>query len=132
LVVPTPADADGGYHIDVSRRLDALDAGTLNPFGNRASVYVPPDPSTFVDHPIVTSDELTLYLATSTPNDPVLHIETATRATVDEPFGALTPVHELDSTEGESPTWISPDRCRLYITRKVGGQWDLYVASRSP
>jgi hypothetical protein len=52
--------------------------------------------------------------------------------TTSDNFGALTPSHELDSTEGEYPTWISPDQCRLYLTRTVGGQTDIYMASRSP
>jgi hypothetical protein len=56
----------------------------------------------------------------------------ATRAATSEAFGPLAPIHELDSTEGEYPTWISVDQCRLYMTRKVAGKSNLYMASRSP
>jgi hypothetical protein len=53
-------------------------------------------------------------------------------ASLDVPFGSMTPIHELDSADGEYPSWISPDRCRLYLTRRVNGHWDLFVASRAP
>jgi hypothetical protein len=133
VVAPTPADAGGGYRIVMSRRIPgADDAGDPNEFHTLTSVYVPPDPATFVDHPIVTADELTLYLATTAPNDTVPHIQTATRASIDEPFGPLTPLHELDSPGGEYPTWISVDQCRLYFTRNIGDRGDFYVASRTP
>ena len=96
------------------------------------AVLTPTDSSIFVDHPIVTGDELTLYASEQTQSDPAPHVARATRASIDEPFGPLVPVHELDSADGEYPTWVSTDECRLYLARKVGGQWDAYVASRAP
>jgi hypothetical protein len=73
-----------------------------------------------------------MFVSTTTTTSPVPHIQSATRATTSDNFGALTPSHELDSAEGEYPTWLSPDQCRLYLTRNVGGQTDIFVASRSP
>lgn len=94
-------------------------------------VFLPTDTTTFVDNPIVTIDELTLFASTVTTSEPVRHVSVAVRGAVSDPFGPLRPVHELDSTDGEYPSWISPDGCRLYLTRIIGGQRDLYVATRS-
>jgi hypothetical protein len=47
------------------------------------------------------------------------------RASTNLPFDPPTPVHELDTAVGEYPAWISPDLCRLYITRRVDGQGPL-------
>jgi hypothetical protein len=129
----TLGDAASVYAVFSAKRpaSEATDGGILAPFASPQIVFTPDD-TTFVDHPVVTSDELTLYVNTTTSTDPIPHVQMATRASVNDPFGALSPVSELDSVEGEYPTWISPDRCRLYLSRKVGGQWDLYVASRSP
>lgn len=85
-----------------------------------------------LDNPVTTADELTMYASATTSSDPTSHVYVATRASTNDPFIGFTPVHELDSSEGEYPSWISPDRCRLYLSRRVGGQWDVYVASRSP
>jgi hypothetical protein len=95
------------------------------------SVFVPTDPTVLVDNPVVSSDELTMFVSITSTTTPVPHIQSATRATTSDAFGTLLPFHELDSAEGEYPTWISPDQCRLYLTRSVGGQADMYMATRS-
>lgn len=94
-------------------------------------VEVAADSTLFLDNPVLSFDELGLYVSATTANDPIPHVLFASRATTSDAFGPLTPVHELDSPEGEYPSWLSPDGCRLYLTRVVGGQRDLYVASRS-
>jgi hypothetical protein len=104
--------------------------GQVNLAGFTPAFTPSADASGLVDDPIVTTDELTLYMSvpdgTGTP-----HIQTATRASTGAPFGAPSPVHELDSAGGEYASWISPDACRIYLTRMVAGQWDLFVAQRS-
>ena len=97
-----------------------------------APVRLTSDPSLLLDNPVLTDDELTLYASATTASDATPHVYVATRATTADTFGAFTPLHELDSPEGEYPSWVSADQCRLYLSRKVGGQWDLYLASRSP
>jgi hypothetical protein len=52
--------------------------------------------------------------------------------TTADAFGTPTAVSELDSVDGEYPTWLSPDECRLYFTRLNGDQSDIFVASRTP
>ncbi len=88
--------------------------------------------STLVDNPALTEDELSAYVSVTSAQDSTPHIALMTRASLDTQFESAAPLHELDSPEGEYPTWISPDRCRLYFSRRVGGQWDLFVASRQP
>ena len=56
----------------------------------------------------------------------------ARRTSPDGPFVRPRPVTELNSTPGESPNWLSPDGCRIYLTSDRTGSWQLYVAERSP
>jgi hypothetical protein len=110
--------------------------GTFEMFGAETPfagpLFVPSDPSILVDNPVLSNDELTMFVSTTTTTSPVPHVQRTTRATTSDNFGPLSPSHELDSAEGEYPTWLSPDQCRLYLTRAVGGQTDIYEASRSP
>lgn len=129
---PDDGGADAGYRMLVGHHPISDAAPYAATFDGIEPLVVPHDPATIVDNPVVTSDELTIFVSTRSAADPVQHIAFATRATTSDPFGPLTQLHELDSAEGEYPSWISVDRCRLYMTRKVGGQWDLYVASRAP
>ena len=82
--------------------------------------------------PVVTSDELTLYLCSAPPagSGRKDDIWVQQRATANEPFGAAINVAELNTSPFSFPSWISPDGCRLYfdagdVTR------DLYVAERN-
>jgi hypothetical protein len=76
------------------------------------------------DWPVLTDDELTLFVFASYPP---ARIQMATRASANESFSTWT---NLDVTSGPSvPTWVSPDACRLYLTGADGG---VYVASREP
>jgi len=127
---------DGGFQSDGGGPLDSIYViHTVDPpmFGPPLDpVYVPADATMVVDNPVLTADELTMYLSATSAQGPVPHVYVASRSKVDDPFGSLRPLHELDSAEGEYPSWISADGCRLYITRTVSGQRDLYVATRSP
>jgi hypothetical protein len=114
----------------ISRTTSALGDMFGGPFAG--PILVPSDPTILVDNPVLSSDELTMFVSTTSTTSPVPHVQSSTRATTSDDFGPLTPSHELDSAEGEYPTWISPDQCRLYLTRTVGGQTDIYMASRSP
>ena len=121
------------FHSRWTQNLDDAGTSLVNDYV-AAQTTVPvliTDPSITADNPVPTSDELTLYVSTTDATSSVPHIQVATRASTSDSFGALTPVHELDSAEGEYPSWISPDQCRLYVTRKVGGQYDLFVATRT-
>jgi hypothetical protein len=40
-----------------------------------------------------------------------------TRQSRDAPFGEPTIVNEVNTADTEYPQWISPDGCRLYLSR---------------
>ena len=88
----------------------------------------------FESSAVISADELTIYyayrLATSTQSD----IWTARRASPTAPFDPPTLVPEISSPAQDSPGWLSPDNCRLYIEsiRDTGIDYRLYVAERQP
>jgi hypothetical protein len=97
--------------------------------GKRVLVFF--DGVSTIDNPVLSRDELVLFLSFTTAAQSTPHIGFATRSSTDVAFGPLTPLPELDSAEGEYPSWISSDLCRIYLTRRVNGQSDLFMASRS-
>ena len=82
------------------------------------------DESFWIDNPVLSADELTMYVSTMAPNGSPRHIAVMTRSDKAVAFGPGVRLHELDSAEGEYPTRLSSDQCRLYITRFVDGQAD--------
>jgi hypothetical protein len=54
----------------------------------------------------------------------------ATRSAPGATFGSPAPVFELATADGEYPTWLSDDNCRLYYVTSRSGTHDLWVASR--
>lgn len=78
--------------------------------------------------PTLSPDERHVYYA----GGPLLDVYVASRADVAQPFGAPTLIPELSTAARESPTWISPDLCRLYFEREGTNAFDLFVAERVP
>jgi hypothetical protein len=54
----------------------------------------------------------------------------ATRSAPGATFGSPAPIAELVTSDGEHPTWISDDNCRLYYITWRSNSRDLWVASR--
>jgi hypothetical protein len=80
----------------------------------------------------LTEDELRIYFRRTVAAEPDIY--TASRSTVNDGFGAATPVPGLSvAGVSEDPTWVSADGCNLYLFSDApggaGGQ-DLYVARR--
>jgi hypothetical protein len=100
------------FSIDVSQALSAVDV------------------SGFDYKPVVSQDELTLYFArgASDGGQNSDDIWVSQRASTADPFGAPTPVTELDTPDEEDPTWLSDDGCRLYFERDSNGSFDVWVA----
>jgi hypothetical protein len=77
--------------------------------------------------PLISPDGLGLYFSTSRgggKND----IWVATRSTTKDGFGTPAPVAELNTSGSDDfADWLSPDQCRIYITRVSGG---VFVAAR--
>ncbi|HEY1957422.1 MAG TPA: hypothetical protein VGH28_17505 [Polyangiaceae bacterium] len=82
--------------------------------------------------PVVTTDELRIYFASTRADGGTWQPYTATRATASAPWDAPTLVTELATFGNAIPAWISPDGCRLYLSSDHGGDYDLYVATKSP
>jgi Tol biopolymer transport system component len=90
--------------------------------------------------PALTPDALTMYFGSSRASGDAgagarSSIWVATRASVNDPFGAPRKVTELDQGTDIFPSWVSADNCRLYYSQKVdlGGivpAYRSYVASQ--
>jgi hypothetical protein len=79
--------------------------------------------------PVVTEDETTIYYATE--ND----VWVAWREPGDHsPPAVRTPVEGINTDMDETPSWISPDACRLYFSRRMAntGNSQIYLAERTP
>lgn len=81
--------------------------------------------------PVASRDDRTLFYAQESLGGD-LDIFQAERQTIDDPWTAATSVIATPG-EIETPSWISADGCRLYLTSTVGGKGShLYVANRAP
>ncbi len=80
--------------------------------------------------PVFTPDELTLYFASDRAGSKGSDVWKATRADRSSPFGNPTNVVELNSQNDESPSWISDDGCRIYVTRGGLGNYAIYSATK--
>lgn len=54
----------------------------------------------------------------------------ARRQTKNGPFAFISAPAMLNTTQDETPTWLSPDACRLYFTSSRLGTYDIFVATR--
>lgn len=77
--------------------------------------------------PSLTGDALTIYVSGAGAGDDVF---VATRPDLASPFGALTPVPELDSSSDDDPSWVSPDGCVIVLMSDRQGDFDMYFAQR--
>jgi Tol biopolymer transport system component len=87
-------------------------------------------------YPVIRSDGLELYFASSRP-EPMgagsLDIWVARRNELDEEFSAAAKVDELTTSRDDAPSWISPDGCTLYFLRYTsgaGGEYETWVAHK--
>jgi hypothetical protein len=81
---------------------------------------------------VPSADGLELFLQTS--REGKMRIYVARRDSKADPFGAPVHVPELDGLgANDVPTWLSPDRCVLYLTSfSPAAVADIYVAKRPP
>jgi hypothetical protein len=101
-------------------------------FTNPAAVAELHGPTNDSD-PVVSADGLTVFWATDRPpglGD--LDIWQAHRASLAEAFTGLAPVTSVNSPAFDSPSDVSVDGCRLYMTSMRDGRPAIYVATRPP
>jgi len=86
-------------------------------------------PQSGTQFPSLTGDGLTIILAATGQNDDAF---IATRQAVQQPFGTLQPITELNTTFDDDPTWLSPDGCVvLLVSNRLGSTYEMFVAERS-
>lgn len=83
----------------------------------------------------VTPDQLTIYFGSSREtSNPALHkIYVATRADVNQPFGNISAVTELNSSNpmvDQGPSWISSDGCTIWVSNSSTGKLQIYSATK--
>ncbi len=84
-------------------------------------------------YPAVTPDDLVMYFSSSrTPTLGGMDVWVTTRATASGPFGAPKAVPELSTASNDLVSFVSTDRCRVYLSSNVGGQYEIYLATRTP
>lgn len=86
-------------------------------------------PGLVIDAPVVSPDERTIWFSGRTPpgkND----VYVAHREKTSDAFGAPARVTELATDVTDTPSWISPDLCRMYLTSDRLGSFDLFVVER--
>ena len=91
-----------------------------------------PAPTAY-EHPVVSSDGLTIYFSAPPDSASARDIWLASRPDRAQPFGPARPVQELNTASAEQPSWISEDSCRMYfLTNRTGRGFGLWLASRAP
>ena len=81
--------------------------------------------------PVLTPDDQTLFFASNRPGgEGGYDIYVSVRFDASDPFGAPTPVSELNTEDDETPSWVSADGCRLYFTRSSDGVSRIYRTER--
>jgi hypothetical protein len=76
-------------------------------------------------------DDHVMYFGQTDPTAG-MEIMVAERPDAQAAFASPVPVTALNTMDDETPTWLSPDLCRLYFESARTGDFDLYVAERTP
>ncbi len=78
-----------------------------------------------------SSDGLAIYFRSDRPGGlGDYDIYVARRSSVAEPFGSASPVTEVSSASLDTPNWISPDGCRLYLSSSRDDASNIYIATK--
>jgi hypothetical protein len=81
--------------------------------------------------PVVADDERTIYFSTERAGGAGgQDIWMAERSSVGAPFGPPTTVPELNTANADYPTWVSADKCILYLSSDRSGVYAIYEAVR--
>ena len=81
--------------------------------------------------PVLTPDDRTLFFASNRPGgEGGYDIYVSVRFDASDPFGAPTPVSELNTEDNDTPSWVSTDGCRLYFTSSSDGVSRIYRTER--
>lgn len=105
----------------------ATRTGTDQPFGAGAQIAEISSDG-YEEAPVMSDDGLEIFFM-RIPNGGSGGMFRATRTTASGAFGTPAAVTEL-GTGNLSPSWLSPDRCRLLFTKLDGAPPQIYLATR--
>jgi WD40-like Beta Propeller Repeat len=112
----------------VLRAMGSVTAGFTNP-GIVAELHG----STNDTDPVISADGLTIFWGSDRPGGlGDVDIWQARRSTPSGPFLDLAPVGSVNTPGFDSPSDVSQDGCRLYLTSIREGRPGIYVATRPP
>jgi Tol biopolymer transport system component len=80
---------------------------------------------------VVQTDELHVWFASTRGDSGAFQMYEAARGTITALWNTPAVVPEFASFGQALPGWISPDGCRLYLSSDKGGDFDIYVATKS-
>jgi len=110
----------------VLRAVGSPTAGFTNP-----SVVPELDGPTNDSDPVQSADGLTLYWGSDRPGGlGDVDVWQAHRTSTSAAFGELAPITSVNTAGFDSPSDVSEDGCRLYITSQRNGRTGIYVATR--
>jgi hypothetical protein len=99
-------------------------------FGAPKALGLGSSPTQWAADPVITADRKRLYFAAANGNNGA-DIYTASRSSISDAFDTPAPVSELNTTAGDSPSWLSDDGCRIYIARTDSkNTYNIYLATR--
>jgi hypothetical protein len=84
--------------------------------------------------PVPSADGLALYFSAQERHSRNISsdIWVSVRTGPGQPFEAASEITVLNTDFRDTPGWLSPDNCRLYFTSDRGGQFDVWLAERTP
>jgi WD40-like Beta Propeller Repeat len=112
----------------VFRAMGSITAGFANP-SMVAELHGPTNDT----DPVVSADGLTVFWGSDRPGGMGdVDVWQAQRTTLSGVFGQPAPVTPVNTSGFDSPSDVSADGCRLYITSTRAGRTGIYVATRPP
>jgi hypothetical protein len=112
----------------IFRAMGSITAGFANP-SPVAELHGPTNDT----DPVVSADGLTMFWGSDRPNGlGDVDVWQAQRTTLSGVFGQPAPVTPVNTNGFDSPSDVSADGCRLYITSTRAGRTGIYVATRPP
>jgi hypothetical protein len=107
----------------------ATRASTRAPWGAPASLAAIDTASTDVDG-FLSEDGLVLHFSSDRMTSGDQDLFVATRAAIGDPFGAITPIPELDSSHDDRDPWLSADGDEIFFSSDRSGSLKIYRAVR--
>ncbi len=119
--VAGPSDSDDPYANADGSRLYFRSGGGIFVAAKQGTSYgdivqvVPAAAGATYAHPVLSADELTMWL-TKADTTNTYNVYVTQRKKLDVAFDVPVPFPSVEGAGPASPTWLSPDGCRMYLT----------------